>query len=154
MSIFEYIIIAIASIVLIIVALFFLIKGLVNLLFLFLRLLPTIIKSAIYWALLTILYFSLRISNIVPELPFLFYFSFYFLIMGLILIRKYIKHGSIFDTYYVDDKSYVLNKKSKVIHEKHSASEETISPHHRKELSHSEAMDLINNNDKYHFKKS
>ena len=77
----------------------------------------------------------------------------YSVIMSFILVRRFVKHGSLFKTSAGDYKGYVLNKKSKVIHEKYSDSEETISSQHRKELSYSEAIELINNNEKYHFKK-
>ena len=153
MSILSYIAIAIAAVVLIIVALFYLAKGLINLMFLFLRLLPTMIKATIYWAVVVLVCFVLGIADVVPTFPFIVYPLLYVVILGLILVRKFIKQGSIFDTYYYDGDDYVLNKKSKVIHKKNSGSEETISPHHRKEISYSEARELISNNDKYRFKK-
>ena len=155
MSILWYIILAIAAIILIIVALFYFIKGLLTLMFWFLRLLPTMIKAAIFWGVLVLLYAIFRITYDLPSLPFAVYPLLYLVIIALILVRRYTKHGYVFKSYGSSGgeyKSYVLNKKSKVIHEKYSESAETISPHHRKEISSSEARELISNNGKYHFK--
>ena len=157
MSILSYFAIAIAVVVLVIVALFYLVKGLFFLFSLFLRLLPTIIKAAICWGIVVLLCSILQSTNKLPTLPSIVYPVLYFVILGLIVVRRFCKYGSFFKPssggYSGDYKGYVLNKKSKVIHEKYSDSEETIGSHHRKEISYSEAMELINNNEKYHFKK-
>ena len=161
MSILYYILIAIFSIVLIIVALFYLVKGLLFLFSLFLRLLPTIIKTTICWGIIVLLCSILQFTDKIPTLPSIVYPVLYIVILGLIVIRRFSQYGCFSKPsiggysggYSGDYKGYVLNKKSKVIHEKYSDSEETISSHHRKEISYSEAMELINNNEKYHFKK-
>jgi len=153
MSVLLYIIIAIAALVLMVVALFYLAKGLLAVMCWFVRLLPTLIKAAIYSAILLLIYSILNSSNYLPSLPAIVYPLLYFVLLGLILVRKYFKYGSIFGPPMGDYKNYVLNKKSKVIHEKYSDSEETISSHHRKELSYSEAVDLVNNKENYRFKK-
>lgn len=156
MSILLYVALAIVAVVLVVVALFYLVKGFFVLLGWFLRLLPTIIKAALYLAIVAVIWSMLRDRFEMPQLPGVVYLLLYFVIFGLILVRRYSKHGYIFKPSsggYGDYKGYVLNKKSKVIHSKYSDSEGTIGPHHKKELSYSEAMDLINRNGKYHFKK-
>ena len=155
MNIFLYILLAIVAIVLIIVALFYLAKGLISLFFGFLRLLPTLIKAAIFWGILLLLYAIFKTTYDLPTLPFAVYPVLYLAIVIYIIVRRYVKHGYVFKSYGSSGgeyKGYVLNKKSKVIHEKYSDSAETISPHHRKEISSSEADELIRNNEKYHFK--
>ena len=148
-----YIVIAIVSIVFIIIALFYLTKGLLVLTGWFLRLLPTMIKAAIYLAIVALTWSMLKDRiNQLPQLPAIVYLVLYFVILGMLLVRRYVKYGYLFKSSSGDYKGYVLNKKSKVIHRKYSDSEETISPQHKKEVSYSEAMDLINNNKKYHFK--
>ena len=47
---------------------------------------------------------------------------------------------------------YVLNKKTGVIHNRWDSSVDTISEHHRREISYSEAQDLINRGTRYRFK--
>ena len=153
MTVLSYIAIAILAIILIIVVLFYLAKGLVNLMFLLLRLLPTMIKATIYWAIVVTLCFILEVPNKLPDFPGIIYPLLYLAIFVLLLVRRFVKHGSVFGSSGGEYKGYVLNKKSKVIHEKYSDSEGTISSHHKRELSYSEAMELINNNGKYHFKK-
>lgn len=49
-------------------------------------------------------------------------------------------------------KNYVLNKRTGIIHEKWSSTADTISEKHRKELSYSDAQELINKSRKYRFK--
>ena len=155
MSILLYIILVIVAIVLIIVALFYLAKGLLALVCWFFKLLPTLIKAAVFWGILVLLYSIFKTTYDLPAPPSVAYPLLYLVIIAFILVRRYTKHGYVFKSYGSSGgeyKSYVLNKKSKVIHEKYSDSAETISPHHRKELSSSEARDLIANNGKYHFK--
>ena len=55
--------------------------------------------------------------------------------------------------YSYSSDNFVLNKRSKVIHDRWSDSVDTISERNRKNISFSEAQDLINNNQKYRFKK-
>ena len=156
MTVLLYIIAAIGVIALTITALFYLVKGFFVLLGWFLRLLPTMIKAAMYFAIIALIWSMLKDRFAVPRLPGAVYLLLYFVIIGLILARRYSKHGYIFRPSggdYQDYKGYVLNKKSKVIHQKYSDSERTIGSHHKKEISYSEAMNLINNNEKYHFKK-
>ena len=172
MSILAYLVIAIAAIVLVIVSLFYIVKGFLILLGWFVKLLPFLIKSAIYWGIVVMVYSVLRIGYDIPALPSAVYPILYFVIMGIILVRRYIKYGfvsgtsgnlglalllggigSVLETSEEEYKGYVLNKKSKVIHEKCSDSAETISPHHRKALSYSEATQLTVNSEKYRFKK-
>ena len=148
-----YVVIAIVSIILIIAVLFYLAKGFLILTGWFLRLLPTMIKAAIYLAIVALILSILKDRIKLPKLPMIVYLLLYFVILAFILVRRYVKYGYLFKPSGGDYKGYVLNQKSKVIHKKYSDSEETISPHHKKEVSYSEAMELINNNGKYHFKK-
>ena len=152
MSVLLYIAIAIAAIVLGVVALFYLAKGIITLLCWFLRLIPTLIKAAIYWSLILLLCFVFEITNMLSEFP-LVYPLLYLVIVALILARKFVKQGSVFGASGGEYKGYVLNKKSKVIHEKYSGSDDSIGSHHRKELSYSEARELVDNGGKYRFKK-
>ena len=155
MSVLLYILLALAGIVLVIVALFYLAKGLLSLFFWFLRLLPTIIKAAIFWGISLLLYAIFKDTYNLPALPAATYPLLYLVIFVLIIVRRYTKRGYVITSYGSSGgeyKGYVLNKKSKVIHEKYSDSADTISPHHRKEVSYSEAQELISNNEKYHFK--
>lgn len=152
MSFLVYFLLGIIAIVLIIVALFYLAKGLLLLLFWFLRFLPTMIKATIYWLVIVLLYAIFWLTNDIPSLPFITFPLLYLALIALIVIRRYAKYGSVFGASGGEYTSYVLNKKSKVIHDKYSDSAETISPHNRKEITSSEARDLINNNSKYHFK--
>lgn len=153
MSILLYVVLAIAAVVLVVVALFYLVKGFFVLLGWFLRLLPTMIKAGIYLAIVTVIWSMLRDRLEVPQPSGVIYLLLYFVILGLILARRYFKHGYIFKPSGGGYTSYVLNTKSKVIHEKGSDSAETISPRHRKDVSSWEAHDLVSNSEKYHFKK-
>ena len=152
MPILLYIIIGIAIVVLIFAGLFYLAKGLLFLLCCFLRLIPTIIKTIAIWAIVALVCSMLQTINKMPTLPGKVYLLLYFLILGFVLVRRFDKYGSIFKTSEGTYKSYVLNAKSKVIHEKYSDSERTISSHHKIELSDSEARELVNKNNKYRFK--
>lgn len=49
--------------------------------------------------------------------------------------------------------SYVLNKKTGIIHDSWDSSANTISNKHRKTISYSEAQNLVNRGTKYRFKK-
>lgn len=49
--------------------------------------------------------------------------------------------------------SYVLNKKTGVIHDRWDSSVDTISEHHRRSLSYTEAQDLVNRGTRYRFKR-
>ena len=153
MSFWECVLIAIAAIVLIIVALFFIIKGLLLLIYWFFMLLPTIIKTTIYWAIIVMVCLALRVMEKIPEIPGVVYLVLYFVIMGLIFARRYAKHGYLVDTSGGEYQGYVVNKRTKAIHSKYSDSADTISDRNRREVSYSEAMDLVRNNEKYHFKK-
>lgn len=154
MSFLSYIAIAIATIVLGIVALFYLAKGLLALMCWFVSILPTLIKATIFWAILVVLCFALELTDVLPSLPGFIYPLLYVVVLCLISVRKFIKHGSIFTTSSGEYKGYVLNRKSKVIHDKYSDSGDTVSPHNRKELSYSEASELVRQNDRYRFKKN
>jgi len=153
MSILLYVILAIAAVVFVVVGLFYLVKGFFVLLGWFLRLLPTLIRAAIYLVIFAVIWSMLKDRFALPRLPGLVYLLLYFVILGLILARRYSKHGYIFKTSSGGYTSYVLNTKSKVIHERYSDSAETISPQHRKDVSSWEAHDLVNNREKYRFKK-
>ena len=172
MSILLYIALAITAVILLIVMLFYIFKGILILVSWILKLIPTMIKAGLYWIVVMIVYSTFIITNDWPRLPGVVYLILYFMIMALIFVRRYIKEGSVFGTSgnlggtlllsglgaifgasEGDYKGYVLNKKSKVIHEKYSDSVDTISPHNRKEISYSEARELEMKNKKYHFKK-
>lgn len=152
MSILLYIVIAIVAVILVIFALFYLVKGIFILIFWFLKLLPTIIKTTFYWTIAVLFCFVLNLFDKIPPLPNIAYPLLYLIIICLIFVRMFIKHGSLFSKSGRGYKSYVLNTKSKVIHEKYSDSAETISDAHRKELSYFEALELISNNENFRFK--
>ena len=46
----------------------------------------------------------------------------------------------------------VLNKKTGVIHDRWDSSVDTISEHHRRDISYSEAQELVNRGTRYRFK--
>ena len=53
---------------------------------------------------------------------------------------------------YSGGSSYVLNKKTGVIHDRWDSSVDTISEHHRRDVSYSEAQELVSRGTRYRFK--
>ena len=79
----------------------------------------------------------------------------------LLLIAAIVKSGgSSYSGYtysgsgYSGGSSYVLNKKTGVIHDRWDSSVDTISEHHRRDISYSEAQDLVNRGTRYRFKQN
>ena len=72
-------------------------------------------------------------------------------LLVILLIIALVKSGGSRSS-YSGGSSYVLNKKSGVIHNQWDPSVDTISDHHRKAISYSEAQELVNRQTRYRFK--
>ena len=77
----------------------------------------------------------------------------------VLLIMAIVKSGdsgysgySYSGTGYSGGSSYVLNKKTGVIHDRWNSSVDTISEHHRRDISYSEAQEVVNRGTRYRFK--
>ena len=75
-----------------------------------------------------------------------------FLVLLVIAFIKAKGTGSA-EGYSSSSGSYILNKKTGVIHSSWDSSADTISDKHRRKVSYSEAQELVNRGTKYRFKK-
>ena len=75
-----------------------------------------------------------------------------FLLMIIIFAVIKLRDSKYSEGYSSSGGGYVLNKKSGVIHNSWDSSVDTISYNHKRNISYSEAQDLVNRGTKYRFK--
>ena len=120
---------------------------------LLIKALPVLIKIGLYCLAAVMIFFSARLLITGFKLIGV-------LMLVLVVYAVFKLKGSNYSgsSYYSSDYSggsdYVLNKKTGVIHDRWDSSVDTISEHHRRDISYSEAQELVNRGTRYRFKQN
>ena len=112
---------------------------------------PILIKIALYCVAAVMIVFAIRL--LITGFSLMGGLLIVLLVYAVVKLKGSSYSGS---SYYSSDysggSSYVLNKKTGVIHDRWDSSVDTISEHHRRDISYSEAQELVNRGTRYRFK--
>lgn len=120
---------------------------------LLIKAMPILIKIALYCMAAVMIVFAIRL--LITGFSLIGVLLIVLLVFAVVKLKGSSYSGSsYYSSDYSDGNSYVLNKKTGVIHNRWDSSVDTISEHHRRDISCSEAQDLVNRGTRYRFKQN